>query len=100
MLEENGKPRMVWDPNSHYLLIKNSLKKTLIFGVLSLLLLSTTVILARSVANLPNVPPNTEPAGEPIPGQFIVIFRIPTTIPNALAAQQAMRSLEQRADTL
>jgi subtilisin family serine protease len=149
---------MRWDPNSHYLLIKNSLKKTLIFGVLSLLLLSTTVILApspqqsamgqptptpapapspapgqtpqasqrapplqaipqlapestqtqrsvpqileRSVANLPNVPPNTEPAGEPIPGQFIVIFRIPTTIPNALAAQQAMRSLEQQADTL
>jgi subtilisin family serine protease len=156
MLEENDKLTKKRDPNSHYLHSKSTLKKKLFCGVLSLLLLSTTMILApapqqsamgqptptpapapapgqtpqasqrapqlqaipqlspestqtlrsvpqileRSVANLPNIPPNTEPAGEPIPGQFIVIFRVPTTVPNALAAQQAMRSIEQRADTL
>jgi subtilisin family serine protease len=156
MSEENDKLAKKRDPNSHYLHSKSTLKKKLICGVLSLLLLSTTMILApapqqsamgqptptpapapapgqtpqasqrvpqlqaipqlspestqtlrsvpqileRSVANLPNIPPNTEPAGEPIPGQFIVIFRVPTTVPNALAAQQAMRSIEQRADTL
>ena len=156
MSEENDKLTEKRDPNSHYLHSKSTLKKKLICAVLSLLLLSTTMILApapqqsamgqptptpapapapgqtpqasqrapqlqaipqlapestqtlrsvpqileRSVANLPNIPPNTEPAGEPIPGQFIVIFRVPTTVPNALAAQQAMRSIEQRADTL
>src|SRR5215204_7049129 len=155
MQEENDKPDKKWNPNPRYLHSKNRLTKTLICGVLSLLLLSSTMILApapqqsamgqptptptpapapgqtpqasqrapqlqaipqlspestqtlrsvpqieRSVANLPNIPPNTEPAGEPIPGQFIVIFRIPTTVPNALAAQQAVRSLELQADTL
>lgn len=156
MSEGNDKLTKRRDPNSHYLHSKSTLKKKLICAVLSLLLLSTTMILApapqqsamgqptptpapapapgqtpqasqrapqlqaipqlapestqtlrsvpqileRSVANLPNIPPNTEPAGEPIPGQFIVIFRVPTTVPNALAAQQAMRSIEQRADTL
>ena len=155
MQEENDKPDKKWNPNPRYLHSKNRLTKTLICGVLSLLLLSSTMILApapqqsamgqptptptpapapgqtpqasqrapqlqaipqlspestqtlrsvpqieRTVANLPNIPPNTEPAGEPIPGQFIVVLRIPTTIPSGLAAQQAVRSLEQRADTL
>src|SRR5829696_2510929 len=156
MQEENDKPDKKWNPNPRYLHSKNRLTKTLICGVLSLLLLSSTMILApapqqsamgqptptpapapapgqtpqasqrapqlqaipqlapestqtmrsvpqileRTVANLPNIPPNTEPAGEPIPGQFIAIFKTPTTIPSGPAAQQAFRSLEQQADTL
>jgi hypothetical protein len=155
MVEENDKPGKIWSPTPHYLHSKIPLMKTLICGVLSLLLLSSIMILApaphqpamgqptpapspapsgqtpqasqrapqlqaipqlapesiqtqrsvpqileRTVANLPNIPPNTEPAGEPIPGQFIVIFKTPTTIPSGPAAQQAFRSLEQQADTL
>src|SRR5215217_4161786 len=150
MLEENDKPGKIWNLTPHYLHSKIPLMKTLICGVLSLLLLSSIMILApaphqpamgqptptpspapgqtpqvpqrapqlqaipqlapestqtmrsvpqileRTVANLPNIPPNTEPAGEPIPGQFIAIFKTPTTIPSGPAAQQAFRSLEQQ----
>jgi subtilisin family serine protease len=162
MLEENDKHSKRWDPYFHNLRYRNLVQKTLTFGVLSLLLLSTTMILApapqqsamaqptpspaptpapaappasgqtpqipqiapqlqavpqlspessqtqrsvpqlleRSVANLPNIPPNTQPAGQPIPGQFIVILKTPATIPTGLAAQQTIRTLEQQADTL
>src|SRR5918995_5391155 len=61
---------------------------------------STPQLLDRAVANLPNIPPDTQPAGQPIPGQFIVIFKTPATIPTGQAGQLAIRSLEQQADTL
>src|SRR5918994_1466077 len=61
---------------------------------------STPQLLDRAVANLPNIPPNTQPAGQPIPGQFIAILKTPATIPTGQAGQLAIRSLEQQADTL
>lgn len=165
MLEENDKHCKKWGNNSHSLHSKNLFRKTLTCTVLSLLLLSTTMILApapeqsamgqptptpapapapapsspaaaaqtpvvpqtgapqlqavpqlspessqtqrsvpqlleRSVANLPNIPANTQPAGQPIPGQFIAILKTPATMPTGLAAQQTIRTLEQQADTL
>jgi len=165
MIEEKHTSREKGNKNSPYLYSKNFLRKTMTCAVLSLLLLSTTMILApapqqvavgqptqaptttpspapspsasaapgqtpqtpqrapqlqaipqlspesggptstpqlldRAVANLPNIPPNTQPAGQPIPGQFIVIFKTPATIPTGQAGQLAIRSLEQQADTL
>src|SRR5919197_2707936 len=44
-------------------------------------------LLERSVANLPNIPPNTDPAGRPIPGKFIAVLKTPTTIPTGPAGQ-------------
>lgn len=63
-------------------------------------LTSVPQLLERSVANLPNIPPNTEPAGQPIPGSFIVILKRPTTIPAGPVGQQALGVLEQQAETL
>jgi subtilisin family serine protease len=61
---------------------------------------SAPQLMERSVANLPNIPPNTEPAGQPIPGSYIVILKTPATIPPGPAGQQALGVLEQRAETL
>lgn len=63
-------------------------------------LTSVPQLLERSVANLPNIPPNNEPAGQPIPGSFIVILKRPTTIPAGPVGQQALGVLEQQAETL
>jgi subtilisin family serine protease len=168
MIEEKHTLHGMCSHSSHYKHSKNLIQKTLICTVLSLLLLSTTMIVAltsqqvmgqptptsapspstsaapsqapalqprqapqiprtapqlqalqtldpesvqslksvpqlleRSVANLPNIPPNTQPAGQPIPGQYIVVLKTPATIPPGPAGQQAFSSvLEQRAETL
>ena len=61
---------------------------------------SVPQLLERSVANLPNIRPNTEPAGQPIPGQYIAVLKTPTTIAPGPAGQQALSVLEQQAETL
>lgn len=62
---------------------------------------SAPQLLERSVANLPNIQPNTEPAGKPIPGKFVVALKAPTTAPATPAgAQQALSAMEQQAETL
>jgi subtilisin len=63
-------------------------------------LASAPQLLERAVANLPNIPPNVAPAGQPIPGSYIVVLKTPTTIPPGPAGQQAMGILEQRTETL
>jgi len=63
-------------------------------------LTSIPQLLERAVANLPNIPPNVEPAGQPIPGQYIAVLKTPTTIPPGPAGQQALGVLEQQAETL
>jgi subtilisin family serine protease len=61
---------------------------------------SAPQLMERAVANLPSIPPNTEPAGQPIPGSYIVVLKTPTTIPPGPAGEQALGVLEQRAETL
>jgi hypothetical protein len=67
MLEKNVKHGKRWGRNSHNLHTKNLLGKTLTYAVLSLLLLSTTMIIASPPQNSVMGQPTPTPAPTPAP---------------------------------